>query len=201
MMQRFIVAGTVCLTLLAGCAGSPRVSYYTLAAAPSVAAPAAGAPASGKGEPSVVVGPVSIPDVVDRPQLVVRVAQNRVEVLESQRWAEPLKGGIARVLAQDLGQLLGSSRVYSYQELTGATAESRVLVDLVRFDSVPGDSVTIEADWSIRKTGATAIHGHSVIREQATGAGYDPLVAAYSRALMALSAELAKAIQSGAAGK
>ena len=38
----------------------------------------------------IMVGPVSVPAAVDRPEFVVQAAPNRVEVDEFNRWAAPL---------------------------------------------------------------------------------------------------------------
>src|SRR5262249_4283927 len=60
---------------------------------------------------SVAVGPVAVPAFVDRPQFVVQVAPNRVQVDEFNRWAAPLGDNIARAVAGDLAVLLGTPRV------------------------------------------------------------------------------------------
>src|SRR5205823_6032560 len=59
---------------------------------------------------AVVVGPVSVPASVDRPQFVVQVAPNRVEVDEFNRWAAPLDDGVARAVAGNLATLLGTPK-------------------------------------------------------------------------------------------
>jgi len=175
----------------AGCSRSPRVTFYTLEpAAQSGTADAVTA------LPAIAVGPVTLPEVVDRPQLVVRVAANRVEILELQRWAEPLKSEIPRLIAENLQRLLGSHRVSSYLQHAGADAEYRILVDIQRFESVAGEAVTIEAVWSLRRSaGGAPKTGRSVVREPVDAVGYDPLVAAYGRALFAVSRDLAAAIR------
>jgi len=152
---------------------------------------------------SVVVGPVTLPELVDRPQLVVRVAPNRVAILEAERWAEPLRSQIPRVIALDLGRLLGSSRVASYLQHAGTEAGSRVLLDIERFEASPGEAVSVEAVWSLRRAaGGVPLSGRSRVREAVSAEGYDALVAAYGRALLAVSADLAQAIRAeGAAGR
>lgn len=175
-----------------GCSRSPRVNFYTLS--PGAVPQAAGAATT---DTALVVGPVTLPELVDRPQLVVRLAENRVEVLESHRWAEPLKSEIPRLMARQLGGMLGSSRVSSYGQSAGQEAKYRVLVDIVRLESVPGDSVTIEALWTVRGFGAARRGGRTLITEKAAGAGYDALVAACSRALAGISADIAKAVNAG----
>ena len=88
------------LLLLSACGSPPRERFYTLdAPEPPVAA---------DGAPSISVGPVSIPELVDRPQLVVRVRPNEVVLTEQERWAEPLRGAITRVVAANLAAALGA---------------------------------------------------------------------------------------------
>ena len=199
MTRRTVLGAAALLLALAvtGCSRSPRVTFYTLApgAQVQVAAPE-------RELPVVAVGPVTLPEVVDRPQLVVRVAENRVEILESHRWAEPLKSEIPRLIAENLGRTLGSTRVSSYRQHAGRNADYRVLIDILRFESADG-AVTVESSWSIRRAvGGAARAGHSLSREKVSGAGYDALVAAYGRALAGVSADLAEAIRKeDAAGK
>ena len=50
--------------------------------------------------------------------------------------------------------------------------------------------------WSIRRGAAGELRtGNSVIREPAAGSGFEPLVAAHSRALDAISREIADALR------
>lgn len=186
----------VCLALaLAGCSRSPRVTFYTL----EPAAPAESRSATAA-DPAISVGPVTLPEVVDRPQLVVRVAANRVEIMESQRWAEPLKSEIPRLVAENLGRLLGSSRVSSFLQHAGGDADYRILLDIRRFEAVPGESATVEAAWSLRRAaGGAPKTGRSLVREPMGSNDYDAMVAAYGRALLAVSADLAKAVRAEAA--
>ena len=194
MIRRWVIGFTVCLSVAAttGCSRSPRVNFYTLA--PSAKPVAA---ASVRAAYAVAVGPVTLPEFVDRPQLVVRVAANRVDILETQRWAEPLKNGIPRLVAENLSRLLGTERVSSYPQNAGGDADYRVLLDIQRFESMPGESVTVEAFWTIRRTaGETTKTGLTVVREPVASGSYDALVAAYSQALVTVSSDIAQAIRS-----
>jgi uncharacterized lipoprotein YmbA len=124
-----------------------------------------------------------------------------VDILETHRWAEPLKIEIPRLIAENLNRLLGSSCASSYLQHAVTDVKFRVLVDFQRFESSPGDGVNIEAVWSIRRVagGGAQKSGHTLVREPFGAEGYDPMVAAYSRALLSLSADLAKAIRDEAA--
>jgi uncharacterized lipoprotein YmbA len=182
---------TVCLmaALLAACGASPKERYYTLT-------PDSGAPVTGTSSLSVAVGPVSVPAAVDQPQIVAQVGANQVAMYEYQRWASPLKGEIARVIAANVASELGTSRVWSYAQTTLGTADYQVLVDIQRFESVLGEAVTIDALWTIRPAeGGTAKTGRSSVRQATAGNGFDALAAAHSRALARVSQDIAAAIR------
>ena len=176
---------------LTGCSRSPRVTFYTLeaTATPETAPPAATSI-------SVAVGPVTLPQVVDRPQLVIRVAANRVDILEMQRWAAPLKSEIPRLIAENLARQLGPARVSVYPQTASESVDYRVFIDIQRFDATPGEGVTVDALWSVRHTGGgTSRTGRSVVNEKVAGESYDVLVAAYGRAFAAVSKDIAQAIR------
>lgn len=177
------------VALLAGCSSSPNATFYTLNIAASNEAPAPTLD-------SVAIGPITLPDLVDRPQLVVRTSANRVEILESHRWAESPKSEIPRIIAADLGILLKPARVSTYPQNAGLEAEYRVLLDIQRFEMTVGEEVGLEVLWSVRKSdGGAPKTGRTVVSEPVSTADYDALVAAQSRALAAVSRDLAQALR------
>ena len=188
-----IATSSLLVAILVGCGGSPDSRFYTLGGG---AIPASDRNEKATAEYIIAVGPVSLPESVDRPQIVVRVGPNQVAIMEQHRWAAPLGSEISRVLAEDLAQLLGNRLVSSYEQNT-AHPDIQVLVDLQRFDSTLGETVTIDALWSVRRSlNGQPKTGRSVIQEPAGGEGYDALVAAHSRALAKVSREIAEAIRS-----
>jgi uncharacterized lipoprotein YmbA len=190
-MQRYLTGTTtLCLaiTLLAGCSSSPKVTFYTLNVAATNEAPP---PALY----SVAIGPITLPDLLDRPQLVVRIAANRVGILETHRWAESLKSEIPRIIAMDMGILLNPSRVSIYPQNASLEADYRVLLDIQRFEMTVGEGISLEALWSVRRSdGGVPKSGRTVVSEPVGVAGYDALVAAQSQALAAVSRDMAQAL-------
>ena len=175
---------------LAACSTPPKTSYYSLGSgiAPERAA-ADVAPLT------VSIGPVTVPDSVDRPQLVVRMSANEVAVLDLHRWIEPLKGGVPRVLAANLSRLLGTQRIAVYPLQTGAEDAVQLRVDVQRFESMPGEGVLLEAQWTVQRSkGEPVNHGHTLVRMATDGPGYEALAAAHARALESMSQEVAQAI-------
>lgn len=193
--RRRVVGALAALAVAAGapaCASKPS-RFYTLE---STAAASADASASY----AVIVGPVTIPASVDRPEMVVQVAPNQVELLEFDRWASPLGDAIARTVAGDLANLLGTPRVAT-GPLANFVPDFRVTLDVQRFDATPGDGIQLDAVWVVKQTaGGGARSGRTEVREPARGAGYDALAGAFSRALGQLAAEVAQTIRDEAAG-
>lgn len=177
------------------CRASSPARFYIL----DPMATADGAPA---GTYAVAVGPVSVPPVVDRPQFVVQVAPNRIELDEFNRWASPLDDSIARVVAGNLTVLLGTPRVASGRLAAGLGPTYRVEIDVQRFESILGESVLVDAVWAVQKgTTRGARSGRTIAREPVDGTGFDALAAAHSRALATISADIAGAIRGEAGGK
>lgn len=174
---------------LTGCARSPQVSFYTLS--PMAQTGAVSQPPAY----SVAVAPVTLPDLVDRPQLVLNTDGTRVHVLELHRWAEPLKSAIPRLLADNLSRLLGTDRVSSYPQSASNEADYRIIVDFLRFEST-GDTVMIEVLWTVRNTAGSVVKVRRFkVSETIAGEGNESRVAAYSRALAALSSDIAVSLR------
>jgi uncharacterized protein len=173
--------------LAAGCA-TPASRFYTLSTTP--------APAGTPVAYSVAVGPVTIPSVIDRPQIVVSTSPNQVQLDEFNRWASPLQSNIARVVADNLASILGTARVSLFPQTMSASADYRVAIQVQRFDTAPGDAASLEALWTVtRAKDGAAQTGRTSVREASPSGGYDGVAAAHSRALARLSRDIADAIQ------
>jgi len=189
-MRTFIrLAALLAAAALAGCGSSPKSTFYTLSSGVPPQQAAATAPFS------VAIGALTVPDVVDRPQFVTRTGANQVTLDEFARWAEPLQREIPRVIADNLTRELNGALVSTYPQSANISADCKVLLEVQRFDSAPGDAATIEVLWTVRPAKGEAKSGRSVVREAAGGAGYDALVAAHSRALASVSRDIAAAVR------
>lgn len=174
------------LALLAGCA-SPASHFYTLSAVATPAGPAS--------DLSVVVGPVSVPASVDRPEIVVTTGANQVQLEEYDRWASPLQNEISRAVAENLVTMLGTGRVTQSSHTLGADAGFRAGIEVQKFESVPGVSVTLDAVWTVRRCqGDKSRTGRTTVREPVSQQGYDALAAAHSRAVASLSKDITDAV-------
>ena len=191
-MIQFLILTSLVVCCLAGCGRSPQTTFYTLTPTVAVSETSKLTAAA----PSVAIASVTLPELVDRPQLVVPDAGSKVVILETVRWAEPLKSAIPRLLAENLSRLLGSDQVSYYPQHAAYAPDYRIFVDIQRFETT-GATVVVDALWSIRTTQAgKPVTGRSRITEPAGTAEYEALTAAYSKAVAAVSRELAQAVRS-----
>ena len=187
-----LAAGAACLAL-ASCADSQPTRFYTLAAVPD--APGEAMPALPP-DLSVGIGPVNLPPYLDRPQLVTRAGSNRAVLAEFDSWVEPLQGMFARVLAENLALLLGTDDVLMLPQRRALALDYQVEVDVTRFDVDTSGSAVLDARWWVLgRDGERLLRsGRSTISEPTQAGDYTAAAGALSRALGAMSLEIAQAI-------
>jgi len=194
MVSRIVVLLSIAsVGAVSGCA-SQRSHFFTLA---SMATAGAAPPL----HVSIIVGPVTVPASVDRPEFVVQVTQTQLDIDEFNRWAAPLSDTVSRTVADDLAVLLGTPDV-AMAPLANFRPDYRVTITVQRFDSLPGRLAVVEAVWVVvPSSGGGERVGRTVARETVSGDGYDALAAAHSRAIAAVSADIAAAIRESAGRK
>ena len=176
----------IALLVIAGCASAPS-KFYSLSSTSTLVGLA---PAN----LAVLVGPISIPAGVDRPEFVVQDGANKVNIEEFNRWSAPLNDSIAKVVAGDLSALLGTPDVAT-APLANFTAAYRVTIDVQRFDSIRGQGAVLDAVWVVRKANGDTRTGRTVAHETVQGDSFDALAAAHSRALARMSSDIATVIR------
>lgn len=182
------------LAALAGCGHSPPTRYYALeAVGPRV--PPAAAPPGAMAVAPVQLTAVRIPAVLDRPEVVTRVAPNRLAVADDDRWAAPLAQMMRSVLAQDLlGRLPAGSFVLPDAPAPAGTQS--LVVTILALDADSNGMLSLQAGWTLsapRTTPAPAPHAITLTAQGASGAANDQ-AAALSRILAALADDIASAL-------
>ena len=146
---------------------------------------------------SIGVGPVQLPQYVNRPQIVTRISRNELEVDEFARWGEPLKDNFSRVLAENISVLLSTDRVFVYPWNWTAPIDYQVVIDVTRFDGAVGGDVSIRARWTLLGDDGEKVllRKNSSLSIRADASTYEALVSAQSRMLADLSNEIAEEIK------
>jgi uncharacterized protein len=137
--QRVVIVALA--ALLASCGTSPSVRYYTLSE------PAA-TTVDKSGHALVALGPLSLADYLQRPQIVVRRQDQQLQVAEYDRWAETPDRAIARWLARDLDAQLAAATVVD--ATTPASApDYRVRGAIAQWDVDASANAVLVAQWEI----------------------------------------------------
>ena len=179
------------LGAMTGCAGSSApVRLYVLTPAPEAREAPLGAAVPGC--PALGVGPVRLPGLLDRPQIVTRRGADEIDEAEFHRWGEPLADSVPRILAENLAALRKTERVALFAWDPAQAVQRQVVVNVMRFDGAMGGDVVLDARWRILATdGKELAANRSILTQPTGGTGYPAAVAAMSRALAALSREIA----------
>jgi uncharacterized lipoprotein YmbA len=187
------LAALLCAAALSACSWrSPSVQLYTMSAVADSTA-AAGDAADG---PAVAVGPATLPRFLLRPQIVNRSDANRLDYDEYNRWGGSLDADFLRVLGDDLGTLLPSTRIVVYPTDPPFAAYYRVRLDVQQFDGSLGGTVTLRARWTISggNGGPPLRAEQSAVQIPTASPSHRDLVAAHSAAVADLARQIAAAI-------
>jgi hypothetical protein len=179
---------------LAGCSSSPASRFYTLS--PLVLQEAKPSPQPATSQVSVSIAPVEIPDYLDRPQMVTHDGQNRLRLAEFDRWGGSLGDNISAVLAENLGLLLNSERVYVFPRTGSEKPDYNLAVRVLRLDCVPAGQALLKAQWTLFSgaKGKDVTTRVSTFSERLNDRGYETMAAAVSRTIEQVSREIAREI-------
>ncbi len=191
MMVRFafpwVLAGL--LSLAACTTTTPPSSFYTLD-------PDYAIKPDSRRDLTLALGPISMPQYLDRPQIVTREGGNRLKVDEFNRWGGSLEEEIAGVLAHRLNGRLGTHRIYDYPSRVGSNTDYRIALDIRRLDGPLGGELRLDVAWSIVDDRSGAIVGtdQSTYTALSKGGAYGDYAATISTLLGELGDDLANAV-------
>jgi hypothetical protein len=200
-MKRINLFALLVSLLIAGCIGTPTrpSTFYVLST--DSAAPVAGreSPASPL---SLGLGPIELPDVLDRPQIVTRPDPNRVDLAEFDRWGGDLGKDLSRVLAQNLMARLNTDAVLLYPWSSSVRPDYEISIQFFSFDGELGKRAELAGVWRLSDTrrGCEPVSRRFRVVETPASSGYAGLVAAISRGVAKLSEEIATAVAAAGAG-
>ncbi len=178
--------------LLAACAGSsPRTHFYALEAGPAPQALAR------LPDLSLALGPILLPDTLDRPQIVTRGAPHARELAEFHRWAGDLKADMGRQLSRRLMRALGTERVSRSSSSRHRGLDYQIRLDVLVFDGWLGGTVELIGSWALLDPGGKKelhLEGFE-LTEVVSGPEHRDLVAALSRLVARLGDRIAVSVK------
>jgi uncharacterized lipoprotein YmbA len=124
---------------LAACHTTSDSRYYTLS-------PSYPPGINPSGDKNWTLSAVTVPEMLNRPQMIFMSGLNKVRVLEYDRWAEPLDSMTYRILSENLAARLGINPSASASQ----TNEHRIAVAIEEFDADDTGNVSLKAIWTAR---------------------------------------------------
>lgn len=180
--------------LLAACGSTPQSDYYILSTMPGGSA--------GNTGPFVGVGPITVPQYLDRKGMVTRSDRNHLKISTFQRWAEPLPDGVQRVMAVNLATLLDTQQVTTFPWLRSAAPDYGVELNVVEL-SAEGNSARLIVKWVLRDVVADQVLEQQIssLTREMDDTQPASIAAAYSELLGDLSQKIANRITEAEAGR
>jgi len=186
----------------AGCSiGQPSrpSEFYVLSEEPAP-------PVSGRSDPAepllLGLGPLSMSDIFDRPQIVTRPDPNQIQLAEFDRWAGNLKKNLEQVLAQNLMSRLNTDSVVIYPWSSRSEPDFQIAVHFFRFDGQVGQLARIKGVWRLLDgvKGCELTARSFKFEERPAGPGYAEFVSAMSQGVAKLSQEIAEQVAAAEPG-
>lgn len=197
-ISTFHFAGTIIgliMFLISGCFGKSKPAQFYLLTSME---PPAVASTTETADMQISVGlePVTFPEYLNRPQIVLRTLGSEIKVAEFNRWAEPLKENFTRVLAQNLVVLLNTDSVWLFPWSSKIKVDYQVGVNVERFDAIAGQQAQLNARWAIFSVKEKSFlrKQRTVINKEVKSNNFEDLVTAQNAVLQDLSQQIAAEI-------
>ena len=184
-----ILVGTLLFGILSGCESSPSPRLYMIEPMTMMGS------ANSVAGLTIAVGPITLPEHLNRKEILTHDEPYRVSTATFDRWAEPLDQDITAALAENLSILVPTDRVITYPFDNALQVDYTVNVRVFSFGAGPNGEVELKSSWVIYDTAnAPATCSKARYSEQRRGSEVVDTVAAMSRAIEQLSRDIADAI-------
>ena len=194
---RAIVVPLLGLLSLTACVGGPTKSpnFYTLASETSVTQRTIAVEPQVK--PALAVGPVLLPEHLQRPQIVTRAENSLLQIAEFERWAGSLESQIEAVLVKNLSAELTEFAITGHRKSYSDPAY-RVAIEVTELLGRLGGTLEFSVSWLLTdSTGEEKARDRfrSQIQIPVEEPTYGALVAAHQEAIKTLSRQIAAAVK------
>jgi uncharacterized protein len=155
---RIFLAGVIA-TSMTGCSYIAKAilapqkdisKFYLLTPTADTAAPTTptATTQSTSGDFTIGLGPIKLPPYLDRPEIVTRMAPNRLELSKEDRWGESVQNGFTRAMERNLAAQT-SAAIVLFPWYSTVHIDMQVQVDVYRFETDAQGTATLSAKWTI----------------------------------------------------
>ncbi len=182
-------------TLLGACSSlsgggeddSGNTRFYSLSSLPAVT--------TSNTKLRIGVGPVEIPRLLNRPQIISRKNSNEIIMAEKHQWGGSYKEEIIQSLTDNLSTLLKTDSVEQYPWKFSFKPSYQVRINIERFDGEIGKNISLKARWRLLQNNKEILVKQTLINTPVHGKSYSDYVKAQSQALEVFSKQITDKIK------
>lgn len=187
-----IVALVFLLPLLSGCSGPQSTMHFYQLAPITLTTTTEKLP-----DLAIGVGPITIPEILKRQEIVVREDGNQYGLADLHRWAGLLEKDMTTVISENIGNQLGTEQVISFPWGSYFEPDYRVIIDILSLTGKLGDKAILRAGWIIvDRTGKyMLVRKISNYQQQAGDNSFNSLVEAENQTIALLCQEISSTLR------
>ena len=188
----FAVSFTGCISIPT----SPTPRYYALTPMNENKAVVADSMSARLNAMIIGIGPVKIPEYLNRPQIVTMNNEKMLQFAQFDRWGESLDIGLARLIREDIALILPSAKLTLYPWNPLMAVKYQVIVEIIQLNSQLDQNMFFDVQWTVLdlQNLKTVMIKKSTFRTAIVGHNYAGLVRTLSTACASLSNEIAKSL-------
>ena len=145
--------------------------------------------------PLIGLGPIRLPDYLDRFQMVVAVSENKYKLIDGHRWAEKLDQNISLALFKTLPSQLGTDRMIRFPWAQRPGVDFQIKIDILELNIDEKGQSQLIVQWSIKSKDETILNKRSSFTAQASTTDIDKMVQAQSECLTKLGQEIVSSLK------
>ena len=175
---------------LAACASNPvEDHYYSLV----LAADDSTAPDMAVANAMLIVGPIQLPEYLNKRGLTIQVDSNQVQTANHHFWAEPLDEAISKVLVRDIASRNNNLGVERDAGRWTGGGTCRLRIEFDKFHATNRSSVVSSGRYWVSSSDSTVKQEFDVT-QRLSADGYGPAVAALRDSLDDLATQINETI-------
>jgi hypothetical protein len=144
------------------------------------------------------IGPVTVPEYQNRPQIVTQDTNSLLTFAQFDRWGEPLDIALLRLISEDLSVLLPDVTLEISPWNLAVPVKYQVIIDVVRLESRLDKDLSFTAQWSVidLENKKMMLTKRSEFSKPIEPHNYSGLAKTLSTECASLSGEIAKTLSS-----
>jgi uncharacterized lipoprotein YmbA len=157
-MRRLLILSIAAMLAVAGCTPADPVRFFALT-------PIDAPPSGDDSDLAIGVLPIGLASYLDRSGIVIRTRPNELAISSLHNWIEPLDTQARRVVARNLGLLLGTDQVFLLPEQRLMAMDYAVEIAIERFEIVAGPEVVLASGVAALSAAAAEAPSEEVVLE------------------------------------